>query len=108
MRRHTALWTVAGLLACSVLRAEPVRRFALLVGINDYSASLLPGRKGPPAPQREISNLDGAVNDVEVMRGLLIARYGFREEDIVTLLDQQATADAIRGAIEGHLVAPAQ
>jgi hypothetical protein len=105
MRRRTTLATLVALLLCCALRAEPIRKRALLIGINDYSASRLPVRRGPPAPPRGWSNLDGAVNDVEILRSLLIARHGFDAASIVTLTDQRATAAAIHDALERHLVA---
>jgi Caspase domain len=60
---------------------------ALLIGINDYSASGLP-------------SLSGAVNDVQAMRELLVARYGF---EVVVLTDRAATREAILRAIATQL-----
>jgi hypothetical protein len=86
--------------------ARTIHRRALLIGINDYSASRL-ASVGPPVPGRVYSNLDGAVTDVSIMRELLIAKKSFAPSDIVTLTDQQATRAAILKAIETELVAPA-
>ena len=88
-----------------VVGAAAPRR-ALLVGIDDYSASTLRGRRGPPAVDRPIPSLNGAVRDVESVRELLIARYGFQAQDIVVLENQNATRHAIFAAIDQHLAAP--
>ncbi|MBV8515981.1 MAG: caspase family protein [Acidobacteria bacterium] len=97
-------------LLCAVIfahdaAAAPHKR-ALLVGINDYSASHLPSL-GPAAPERDWPPLGGAVNDVEAMRQLLVALRGFALQDIVTLTDEAATRAAILRAIETQLVATA-
>lgn len=87
-------------------RNDGVRRRALLVGINDYSAS----RLGPvPAgvPERDWWDLGGAVNDVESIGEMLELRYGFEPGEILTLTDQAATRVAILRAIETHLERPA-
>jgi hypothetical protein len=59
---------------------KPKRR-ALLIGINDY-----------PDPA---NRLEGCVNDTFLMSSLLQER-GFDAEDVRVLLDDRATADAIR------------
>lgn len=60
---------------------EPPRRRALLIGINDY-----------PDPA---NRLDGCVNDTFLMSALLQER-GFLATDIRVVLNERATADAIR------------
>ncbi|HSY50262.1 MAG TPA: caspase family protein [Thermoanaerobaculia bacterium] len=72
-------------------------RYALLIGINDYTASRLPAI-GAAAPDRDWPNLAGAVNDTTAMRELLLVLHGFDARDIVTLNDQSATRSAILGA----------
>jgi len=94
----------AMLAACLHVDAAPHRR-ALLVGINDYIASTLAAHpQTAPAPGRDWPNLAGAVNDVNTMREMLVALYGFDRNDIVTLTDQAATREAILGTIEQQLV----
>ncbi|MBV6622725.1 MAG: caspase family protein [Rivularia sp. (in: Bacteria)] len=66
------------------------RKLALLVGINDYSGDLLP--------------LGGCVNDVMLQKQLLIHRFGFNPQDIITLTDSQATRKGILTAFEQHLI----
>lgn len=101
---------VTCLVVCSVLMAgslggqPPARRRAVLVGINDYSAS----RLGRPKPAgREWPNLNGAATDVRAMAEMLVLLYGFEPRDIVTLTDQGATRDAMLRAVNEHLVKPA-
>ena len=64
------------------------RKLALLVGINRY-------------PHHE--DLDGCLTDVELQRELLIHRFGFNPQDIITLCDRQATRENIETAFIGHL-----
>lgn len=60
--------------------------YALLVGINAY-----------PDPSNV---LDGCLNDVSDVSGLLRGSYGFASSSIAALLDQAATAAAIQTAIQ--------
>ncbi|MGH2412415.1 MAG: caspase family protein, partial [Microcystaceae cyanobacterium] len=71
------------------LAAPTHRKLALLIGINNY----LPG-----------TNLAGCATDVELQRDLLIHRFGFQPEDILTLTDTQATRTAIETAFVEHLI----
>lgn len=81
------------------------RRRALLIGINDYSASHIePRLQGKPAPGRDWPRLRGAVTDVNMLEELLVLLYGFDRSDIVKLTDQSATRDTILRTLEQHLV----
>jgi Caspase domain len=96
-------------LACIALDgfAEPQRR-ALLIGIDDYTASTLARPRQGAAPiDRGWPDLKGAANDVEILRQMLVHVYGLSSTDIITLKNQQATRAAILRAIEQHLAAPA-
>lgn len=73
---------------------------ALLIGINDYSASRI-GRNDK-IPQRDWPTLRGAVNDVQFLQQML-PHYGFAAKDILVLTDQHATRNAITRAIDEHL-----
>jgi Caspase domain len=87
---------------CAVLHAQaaPARR-ALLIGINDYTASRLGPRPAKVDAARDVwPNLVGTLNDVAALRELLTLLYGFAERDIVTLTDQQATRAAIMKAMQ--------
>lgn len=110
MRIHPGAAAVAAL---SVLLAAPPLRGsekrAVLVGINDYTASRLAAPPAMPSPSddREWEDLEGAVTDVGILREMLVSRrYGFEPADIVTLVDQQATRAAILDAIDQKLVQP--
>ncbi len=72
--------TVPAMAAPAVLTEKPVRR-ALLIGINEY-----------PDPAHR---LEGCVNDVFLMSEVLQER-GFAAENIRVVLNERATADAIR------------
>jgi hypothetical protein len=66
----------------------PFQKHALLIGINKY-----PGLS-------ENDQLGGSHNDVAAMRQLLIERFEFPEQNIVSLLDEQATSLGIREALQ--------
>ena len=68
---------------------------ALLIGIDDYKAT-------------QISDLRGCVNDVELMRSILIDRFEMSPENIEVLKDAQATRQGIIEAIQKRLIAKAQ
>ncbi len=85
--------------------AHAAHRRALLVGINDYTASRLGMRPPlPPPAGRDWPNLSGAVTDVHALEEILVLVYGFNRRDIVTLTDQAATRAAILQTLEQHLV----
>jgi hypothetical protein len=99
MRLKLITLTVMLLCACD---AEAAKR-ALLIGINDYSATHI-GRNDK-LPQRDWPTLRGAVNDVQYLQQML-PLYGFASKDIVVLTDQNATRNAITSAIDNHLTKP--
>ncbi|MBF2026607.1 MAG: caspase family protein [Oscillatoriales cyanobacterium C42_A2020_001] len=82
-----------------VLAQGTPRKRALLIGINDY----------PGSDKRDLKTrglwyqLQGAVNDVELQRELLIHRFGFHSDDILMLTNKKATRAAILNAFEKHL-----
>lgn len=74
--------------------AQPTsRKLALLIGINRY-------------PNQD--DLAGCVMDVELQRELLIHRFGFNPQDILTLSDRQATRANIETAFIEHLTQQAK
>jgi hypothetical protein len=77
-------WAGAG----SAAREEPtgpgVRR-ALLIGINAY---------------QHVPPLQGALNDIETMRQVLVTRFGFPESRITMVKDKEATRAGILAAFE--------
>jgi uncharacterized caspase-like protein len=84
---------------------------ALIIGIDQYepadkiSSGSLRGSWG---------NLDGAVNDALAVKELLIAKFGFREENITLLLDSigtknlTATKENIISFIKKKLIEPSE
>lgn len=77
-----------------VLAQNAPRKLALLVGINEYSGTI-------PA-------LRGCVNDVRLQQELLIHRFGFKPDGILTLTDQQATRENILTKFKTHLIEQAK
>lgn len=77
-----------------VLAQNTPRKLALLVGINQYSGI--------------IGALKGCVTDVQLQQELLVHRFGFNPQDILTLTDQQATRKGILTAFEEHLIKQAK
>lgn len=71
------------------LAAPTSRKLALLVGIDHYGDS-------PP--------LQGCSTDVELQQELLIHRFGFHPRDIVTLVGEKATREAIETTFIEHLI----
>ena len=70
---------------------------ALIVGINDY-------RGGQEATGGRWRDLRGAVNDAEAMRTLLVSRFGFERDEVLVLLDGEATREGILDSIDQHLI----
>ena len=52
------------------------RRVALLVGISQYQ-------------DKDIKSLEGPAHDVAAMRDVLVQRWGFKSDDIRTLVDSR-------------------
>jgi hypothetical protein len=77
-----------------VLAQSTPRKLALLVGINDYEPAL--------------GSLQGCLTDVEMQRELLIHRFGFNSNDILTLTNAQASREGILKAFEEHLIKQAK
>lgn len=71
-------------------RGRPGERYALIVGIGRY-------------PQPLGADLNGPVADARGMRSLLVDRYGFRPENVITLTDGEATREGILEAARRHL-----
>lgn len=70
---------------------KPIKKLALLVGINKYVDAAIP-------------RLRGAENDTRLMHDLLSKDYDFGDGDIVVLTDARATRDAILKAFKEHLI----
>jgi caspase domain-containing protein len=78
--------------------AQPIRRRAVIVGIDDYTASTIP--RSRDIEHRGWPDLRGAARDAHLLRELLTSRYGFAARDVVTLINQQATRAAILGSMD--------
>lgn len=76
------------------LSPEDPEKIALLVGIDRYAP-------GTPAT---FSRLSGCVRDVELVRDLLVDRFGFRQEDVLVLANEQATHAAIVRSFHERLI----
>ena len=70
---------------------QPTKR-ALLIGIDNYKSS-------------EVRPLRGAVNDVRLMRDILIGKFGMVPQNITILENEQATHKAIIDTIKSNLIA---
>ncbi|MEH2214846.1 caspase family protein [Nostoc sp.] len=81
-----------------VLAQNTPRKRALLVGINDYLK----------VNDFQWYPLEGAVNDTQIQKELLINLFGFQSDDIRILHDQEATRKNILQAFEEHLIKWAQ
>jgi hypothetical protein len=77
-----------------VLAQPTSRKLALLVGINRYPLGIAP--------------LRGCVTDMEMQRELLVHRFGFNPQDILTLSDENASRANLLDAFESHLIDQAQ
>ncbi|WP_404786957.1 caspase family protein [Altericista sp. CCNU0014] len=76
----------------TVLAQATSRKLALLVGIDRYPRG------------RNIVPLRGSVTDVDLQRELLMHRFGFSRQDILTLVDAEATRSNIETAFTAHLI----
>ncbi|MEN8160057.1 MAG: prolipoprotein diacylglyceryl transferase family protein, partial [Myxococcota bacterium] len=86
--RPAASWVLLCLLFIGALAASPAEaagRKALLIGINEYMA---------------VPDLRGAVNDIELIRDVLVTRFGFQPGDVEMLTDEKATRDNMLAAFD--------
>ncbi len=79
----------------SFIPVQAATQWALLIGIDEYKSAQVP-------------NLSGCVNDVELVKGDLVGKFGFPEDNIRILTNSAATHGGIVNAIRTHLVANAQ
>jgi len=93
---------VALLTFASALAGNAGTRRALLIGIDDYSATHLvrPANAVPPPRDRVWPQLQGAVNDVETLKAILLKPYRFTPDDVAVLENQNATRAAVFDALE--------
>ncbi len=101
MKRGKTIFLFLLILMSSVLLLKAQVRRGVLVGINEYKPPEIEPSDRPP---RQWRNLKGAVNDVAAVKGVLVGRFGFEEENLLVLTDEEATREGILGAIERHLI----
>jgi hypothetical protein len=77
---------IALVFVAHVASGETPTKRALLIGIDDYKAPHIP-------------DLAGAVNDVKLMRNILIGKFDVPDENIRMLTNEQATRAGIIEAI---------
>ena len=68
--------------------------YAVIVGINEYTHTNSP-------------KLKYAVNDAKAIKGLLVKKFGFKNENIQLLLDKDATFSSIRKAVTRYMLSRA-
>jgi hypothetical protein len=73
-------------------------KYALLIGINNYSATL-EDKASEKFIKRGIKDLNGPVNDVNAIENLLQAKFGFKSAFVKEILNEKATRDNIIGSI---------
>lgn len=101
-----------GLLLISTHKVDAQNQRALLIGINTYITdseqvdqfNTLTSTPNRGHHTRAWRNLRGAINDVEMMRNIIVSRYGFQPDHITTLIDHEATREGILNTMEEVLV----
>lgn len=85
--------------------ANAQTRRAVVIGIDAYeSAPAASANANSPFSARAVSNLPNAVADARAFAALLVSRFRFDPDDVVVLLDADATRDGILSALRSHLV----
>lgn len=114
--KRTILLSIFILICCMLpgQSAPSQTKRALLVGINHYKPEETGELSPPPSAGVEVTasarrtvpkgrgtwmNLDGCINDVEVVRDLLVSRFGFAAANVRLLSDSGATRNGILNAI---------
>ncbi len=83
---------LALLFSFSLAQSQKQQR-ALIIGINIYKPPL--SEAPDNTNRRSWSNLDGCVNDASAMKDLAISKYGFKETNMTTLYNEQASRERI-------------
>lgn len=108
-RAGTIIPGVLVILLLAASASPAAERRALLVGIDRYEvpAGTADDSRGGRQPN-DWYDLRGAGNDVEALRAVLLARFGFAPGEILVLRDSLATRDGILAGIGEHLLDPTQ
>jgi hypothetical protein len=88
--RLVGVSSIVMLLSFATAWSAEQNKWVLLIGIDHYQSP-------------EIPTLRGAVNDVMLMRSILIGKFAVPPDHIKLLTNEQATHDAIVDAIRNHL-----
>ncbi len=80
------VYTTLGVLLTVTGSEALAAHHALLIGISEYASAGL-------------TDLPGAMNDLDLMKQVLRSRLGLREEEIVVLRNRQATRTGVRQAL---------
>ncbi|MBU0488511.1 MAG: caspase family protein [Bacteroidetes bacterium] len=87
--------------AISFFNANAQTRRALMIGVDTYYPKdvdvLASTEKFKP---KKISNLDGCVNDVLAVKEVLVSRFEFLQDNITTLLNEEASRKGIIESFE--------
>ena len=94
-RYATLCALVFGALSSCLLAPQGPTKRALLIGIDDYAATT-------------VADLRGCVNDVELMKTVLVGKFEIPTANILMLKNEQATRSGILNAIRDHLIRPAR
>jgi len=121
-----AVWRPSTAQTAPLPAAQPTRR-AVLVGVNKYSPckpgeaatanqTQIPGVAPGRSHCNDWVNLDGSLNDVQAMRQVLQARFGFEKENMHVLStplipgvsEKEATRQNILDAVNKYLIEEAK
>ena len=80
---------ITSLLLSNLSIASIPEKYALLIGIDEYEA---------------VADLAGTVNDVELMRNVLVSKYDVPPANIKLLTNEQASRQNIIESIQTHLI----
>ena len=94
MQKVIAQFLLLFLLICQTEYTSAQKKYALLVGINNYYDK-------PGVLHRSV--LRGCVNDAMSIRGMLIQRFGFNAANIQTLTNEQATKNNVLAGLNNAL-----
>ncbi|MCU0387197.1 MAG: caspase family protein, partial [Chitinophagaceae bacterium] len=75
--------------------ADAQEKHALLIAINQYEPTGGIPKVNQTGLRSGFSNLDGCVNDALAMKSLLLSRFGFSNNTIREIYDQEATRKRI-------------
>jgi hypothetical protein len=102
MKKAIVLISVIALILSSSNIFSQTKR-ALIVGIDVYN----PANEQLASSRGEWGNLDGCVNDAKAISDIITSRFGFENNNIKSLFNQEASRDAIIKEIE-NLIDKAQ